>query len=97
MYVNYEENPTGRKIWERYNVQRRTEEGHAWLKVKEEFFYADDRMVAPTNPGWLQTAFDTLTGIFGRVRLRKNVRKTVGMVCHSCGAAGVWENEDYTR
>ena len=39
-------------------------------------------MVASTNPGWLQTAFDTLTGIFDRVGLNKNVQKTVGMVCH---------------
>ena len=89
MYVNYEENPTGRKIWERYNVQRRTEEGHAWLKVKEEFFYADDRMVAPTNPGWLQTALDTLTGLFDWVGLQENVIKTAGMVCQPSRAAGV--------
>ena len=34
------------------------------LKVKSEFFYADDRMVASANPGWLKTTFNALTGLF---------------------------------
>ena len=41
--------------------------------------------------------FDTLTGIFDRVGLQKNVRKTVGMVCRPCWAAGVRADEAYTR
>ena len=56
------------------------EEGNARLKVKAGFFYADNGLVASTDPGWLQSDFDTLTGIFGRVGLRKNMRKTVGML-----------------
>ena len=45
-------------------------------------------MVASSDPRWLQGAFNTLVGLFDRVGLRKNVRKTVGMVCHPYQAAG---------
>ena len=76
--------------------QQRTEDGHTRLRVKAEFFYADDGMVASTNPGWLQTAFDTLTGLFDRVGLKTNVQKTVGMVCHPCRAEGVQAEKAYT-
>ena len=41
-------------------------------------FYADDRMVASTNPGWIHTAFDTLMGLFGRVGLGKMLRRLWG-------------------
>ena len=51
-------------------------------------FCADDGMVASSNPRWLQGAFNTLVGLFDSVGLRKNVRKTVGIVCHPCQAAG---------
>ena len=40
----------------------------------------DNGVVASTDPVWLQIAFDTLTGLFGWVGLRKNVKKIVGMV-----------------
>ena len=59
-------------------------EGHAHLTVKLELFYADDRMVVSTDPVWLQSEFDTLTGIFEQVGLRKNIRKIVVMLCRSC-------------
>ena len=59
----------GRTIREQYNGIRRSEEGHARLTVKAAFFYADDRLVASTDPGWLQTSFDKLTGLFDRVGL----------------------------
>ena len=65
--------------------------------VKVDFFYADKGLVDSTDPGWLQSAFDTLTGIFDRVGLRTNVLKTVGMVCRPCRAAGVRANEAYTQ
>ena len=71
----------GRMIWGRDDGQRKAEERHVQLKVKAAFLYADDRMVSSTDPVWLQTAFNTPTGIFNRVGLQKNVRKTVGMVC----------------
>ena len=44
------------------------------------FFYADDCLVALTDPFWLQGVFDTLTGLFCRLGIRKNVGKMVGML-----------------
>ena len=67
------------------------------MKVKAELFYADGKMVASTDPGWIQLEFYTLTGIFDRVGLRTNVRKTVGMVCRPFRAAGVQVDEAYIR
>ena len=43
-------------------------------------FYADDGMVALSDPRWLQGALNTLVGLFDRVDLHTKVRKTVGMV-----------------
>ena len=51
-------------------------------------FYADDSMVASSDPCWIQGALNTLVGLFYRVGLRTNVRKTVGMVYRPCQAAG---------
>ena len=45
-------------------------------------------MVASSDPTWLQGAFNALVGLFDRVGLQTNVRKTVSMVCHPCQAAG---------
>ena len=39
-------------------------------------------MVLSLDPVWLQGAFTALVGLFDRVGLRKNVGKTVSMVCH---------------
>ena len=83
------EHPEGRTIRASNNGKWRTEEGHTRLKVKELFLYADKRMVASTNLGWIQTAFDILTGLFDRVGLKTNVRKIVGMACHPCQAGRV--------
>ena len=68
-------------IWGRDDGRRQAEEGHARLKAKAQFFYTDNGMVASTGPGWIKTAFDTLMGIFNRVGMHTNVRKTVGVVC----------------
>ena len=87
----------GMKIWERDDSRRRMEEGHARLTVKASFFYAYNGMYASTDPGWIQLAFDMLTGKFNWVGLRKNVRKTMGMVCRPCRAAWVRGDEAYTR
>ena len=54
-------------------------------------------VVASTDPGWLQTAFDTLTGLFDRVGLKMNVHKIVGMVCHPFRADGLQADKAYTR
>ena len=83
--------PEGRTIRDSDNGQWRKEEGHTWLKVKALFFYTDNRMVASTNSWWIQTAFGMLMGLFDLVGLGKNVKKTVGMVCHPCQAGGVRE------
>ena len=44
-------------------------------------FYAEDGMVASSDPKWLQGEFSTLVGLFNRVGLQNNAGKTVGMVC----------------
>ena len=44
------------------------------------FVYADYGLVASIEPEWLQGEFNTLTGLFGRVRIRANVSKKVGMI-----------------
>ena len=51
---------------------------------QNDLFYADDGMVASSDPQWLQGDFSTLVGLFDRVGLRTKVRKTVGMVCRPC-------------
>ena len=49
--------------------------------------YADDGMVASSDPACLQGAFNALVGLFDRVGLQTNVGNTVSMVCHPCQAA----------
>ena len=77
--------------------QWKIEEGHTRLKVQESFLYAENWILFSTYPGWLQTVFEILTGLFEQVGLKTNVRKKVGMVCHSCQAVGVRSDEAYTR
>ena len=84
-------------IRERYNGRPLAQEGHETLTGNASFFYTDDRMLASTDLGWLQSVFDTLKGLFGWVGLRTNVCNTVGMVCRPCRAAGVQAYEAYTR
>ena len=68
-------------------VEERGERGQeCWHQAA--LFYADDGMVKLSDPFWLQGAFNTLVGLFDRVSLRTNTRKTVGMVCRPCQAAG---------
>ena len=45
-------------------------------------FYADDGMVASSDPQWLQGAFNAPVGLFDRVGMQTNVGNKVGMVCH---------------
>ena len=51
-------------------------------------FYTYDGMVDSYDPQWLQGDFNTLSGLFDRVGLRKNFGKYIGMVCHPFQAAG---------
>ena len=67
------------------------------MKVQEAIFYEDDGMVSSTNPGCIQTEFDTLMVIFDRVELKTNVRKIVVMVCYPFRATGEQADESYTR
>ena len=57
-------------------------------------FYADDGMVASSDPAWLQGAFTALVGLFDRVGLRTNVGNTVSMVCHPCQATAGNRTQD---
>ena len=54
-------------------------------------------MLASSDPGWLQKAFGTLLGLIDWVGPRKNVRKTVGMVCRPCQAAGTQSEAAYEQ
>ena len=88
--------PMGKTIRARDDDWRRAEEGHRRLNVKAAFFYAYNGMVASTDPGWILSMFNILTGISNWVGLRKNAHKTVGVVCQPCRAAGVWADKAYT-
>ena len=63
--------------------ERRNEGRH-----QSALFYADDGMVALSDPRWLQWAFEALLRLFERVGPQTNVRKTVSMVCRPCQEAG---------
>ena len=56
--------PSGKTIRARDDGQWRAEEGNVRLKLKVAFFYADEGLVASTDPRWLQYAFNMLTGLF---------------------------------
>ena len=57
---------------------------------------ADTGLVDSTDPGWIQSESDTLTGLFDRVGLRTNIRKTVGMECNPLWETGVQVDKAYT-
>ena len=64
---------------------------------QDALFYADAGMVASSDPHWLQWAFDALVSLFEGVGLRKNVGKTVSMVCRPCQATGTKLEAAYVR
>ena len=59
------------------------------------YLYADNGLVASTQPERLQRVFDVLTGFFDQVGLCKIAGKTVGMVCQPCHAPGGILEESY--
>ena len=67
--------------WEMVSVA--TEEGREGLGLLiqdlAEYFYANDGIIASTQPERLQRLFGILTGLFNRVGLKKNTQKTVSM------------------
>ena len=68
-------------------VERRGEQGREG-RHQAALFYADNGMIASSDPRWLQWAFTVLVGIFGRVGLKTNQRKTVSMTCKPCSTPG---------
>ena len=50
------------------------------VRVLVAIFYADNGLIAARNPKTLQTAIDLLTGLFDRVGLQTNTKKTEVMV-----------------
>ena len=73
----------GMTIRDRDDGRQRAEEGHQQLTVMAALLYTNDGIVASIDLGWIQSAFDTLKGIFDRVVLHTNIHKTVGMMCRS--------------
>ena len=61
------------------------------------FFYVDDGFFTSTQPETLHWAFGVLSGLFDRVGLRKNTRKTVIMACHLFHKPGRMLVEAYER
>ena len=61
------------------------------------YFYAEDGLVAPTQPERLNREFDVLTSLFYRVGLRTNTSKTVDMVCQLCHAPCGMSEEAYAQ
>ena len=66
-----------------------TQEERGWEgRHQAALFYADDGMVASSDPRWLQWVFTTLVGLFERVSMKMNTGKTVSMTCRPCPAVG---------
>ena len=78
------------------NTEKRGERGEEG-RHQAALFYADNGMVASSNPRWLQWAFNALVSLFERVGLQKNVGKTVSMVCKPCQAEGNKTEAAYGR
>ena len=76
------------------DAEKRGEKGKE-VRHQAALFYADEGMVASSDPRWLQRAFNALVGLFERVGLRTNVGKTVSMACTLCSAAGNQSEEAY--
>ena len=68
-------------------AEKRRERGNEG-RHQAALFYADESIVASSDPRWLQWEFDTLVSLFYWVGLRTNVGKTVSMVFRPCQAAG---------
>ena len=78
-------------------AKKRRRGGGGEGKHQASLFYADDGMVASSEPRWLQWEFDTLFSLYDRLGLRTNVGNTVSMVCRPCQAAGSQLEAAYGR
>ena len=77
-------------------AERRGERGRE-RRHQAALFYADDGMIASSDPRWLQWAFTVLVGLFDRVGLRTNQQKTVSMTCRPCSTPGNRSETSYSH
>ena len=75
-------------------AERRGERGREG-RHQTALFYADDGMIASSDPRWLQWAFTQLVRLFDRVGLKTNCKKTVSMTCRPCSTPGNRSEEKY--
>ena len=75
-------------------AERRGERGREG-QHQSALFYADDGMLASSDPRWLQWAFTQLVGLFDRVGMKTNCKKTVCMTCRPCSTPGNRSEETY--
>ena len=61
------------------------------------FLYADDGLVASTDPVWLQGYFDTMTGLSDRDGFWTNFGKTFSMIFHPCCAVTTQQEVSHER
>ena len=80
-------------VTEAENRRERGREG----RHQAALFYADDGMLVLSDPQCLQWAFTQLVGMFDRVGLNTNTRKTVSMTCRPCNTTGNRSKEAYGR
>jgi len=60
-------------------------------------FYADDGLIGARDPEWLQYSFNKLVGLFGRVGLETNTKKTQVMIGQPQFIPGPESEEAYSR
>ena len=68
-------------------VEERGKRGQE-VRQQDALFYTEYDVVVLSDPHWIQVSFNTLVGLFDRVGLLTNIRKTVGMVCRPFQAVG---------
>ena len=61
------------------------------------FFYADYGLFEFTDPVCMQEAFNTLTGMFGRLGIKTNFEKTVRIIFRPLRAAGTHSETAYEQ
>ena len=85
--------------WEHRIVQEAEARGETGREGRYQaaLFYADNSMVASSDPTWIQGEFNALVVLFDRVGVQTNSGKTVSMVCHPCQATGNRTQATYGR
>ena len=85
--------------WLTITVKEAEKRGERGREVRHQvaLFYADDGMLVSSNPQCLQWDFTQLVGLFDRVGLKTNCKKTVSMTCRPCSTPGNRSEEAYGR